>query len=213
MVVVTVFIFILEYLRAVVQAVGGGFLVNKVLTPCLTAFAVVQQVGNLAALERAFFFFGYACQSAIFVITVFVAALCRCTAQGLRGAVAVVQVQSAVVRANHAASIGCAAYIAGIAKVVAGVKVATIIANHAANFACAGNGCFVDYIFQFTYAVANHTADILAAFDFTGHFDICNCAALAQIANQTGIVSTFLRHGLDRNGVAVAVQRAFKGAA
>ena len=50
MVVIAIVIFILEYLRAVVQAVGGGFRV-KVLPPCLTVFAVVQQVGNLAVLE------------------------------------------------------------------------------------------------------------------------------------------------------------------
>ena len=51
MVVVAVFICILEYLRAVVQAVGGGFIVRKVLPPYLTVAAVAQQVGNLAVFE------------------------------------------------------------------------------------------------------------------------------------------------------------------
>ena len=58
MVVVAIVIFILEYLRAVVQAVGGGFRV-KVLPPCLTVFAVVQQVGNLAVLESGLVFVLY----------------------------------------------------------------------------------------------------------------------------------------------------------
>ena len=58
MIVVAIVIFILEYLRAVVQAVGGGFRV-KVLPPYLTVAAVAQQVGNLAVFESGLVFVLY----------------------------------------------------------------------------------------------------------------------------------------------------------
>ena len=57
-IVVAIVIFILEYLRAVVQAVGGGFRV-KVLPPYLTVAAVAQQVGNLAVFESGLVFVLY----------------------------------------------------------------------------------------------------------------------------------------------------------
>ena len=58
MVVIAIVIFILEHLRAVVQAVGGIFLAN-VLPPYLTVAAVAQQVGNLAVLESGLVFVLY----------------------------------------------------------------------------------------------------------------------------------------------------------
>ena len=63
---------------------------------------------------------------------------------------------------------------------------------------------------QCAQAVANHTADSAAAGDGTCHFDIGNFAVCAQAANQTDVAGAAVRYVLNRNGEAVAVQRAEK---